>query len=91
MFKNKWVKILITVVAVGLIMLGMVWMDVVSRAKSAYLKGEKAYAEENYKDALMWYETVIDLFQPPKSKWVRKAEAKIPECKQLLGKSLATN
>ena len=91
MFKNKWVKILVTVVVVALIMFVMVAIDVVSRAKSAYLKGEKFYAEENYKDALMWYETVVDLFQPPKNKWVKKAESKIPECKQLLEKSLATD
>lgn len=93
---------------------GMARYEVVSRAKKAYLEGEKYYAwskdpaakktffdgelaakkidQETYarlmedsdiKNAYVWYETVTDLFQPPRSEWVLKAEERLKEVKPL--------
>ena len=91
---------------------GMARYELVSRAKRAYLEGEKYYAwmsdqpakkkhfdaelaagkikQEQYellmedsdlKNAFVWYETVIELFQPPKSEWVVKSEERMKEVK----------
>ncbi len=81
MFKRvlKWIAIGIVVF---LIMMIMIYFDVVSRAKECFKKGEKAYLQKDYHNALMWYETTIDLFRPPESKWVKKARQRIGEIKQ---------
>lgn len=91
---------------------GMARYELVSRAKKAYLEGEKYYSwmqhpeqkkdyfskelaagkikQEQYellmddsdlKNAFVWYETVIELFQPPKSEWVVKSEERMKEIK----------
>ncbi len=93
---------------------GMARYELVSRAKKAYLEGEKYYAwmkepakkkayfdaelsakkinQEEYqrlmedsdlKNAFVWYETVLDLFQPPRSEWVIKSEERMKEIKPL--------
>ena len=93
---------------------GMARYEVVSRAKKAYLEGEKYYGwyhnpadkktyfdselaakridkdtydrlmeDSDIKNAYVWYETVTDLFQPPRSQWVIKAEDRLKEVKPL--------
>jgi len=69
-------------------MIGMVYLDVSYRARSAYLKAEKARAEGNYRDAEMWYETAIELHSPPESKWVKMSRKAL---KSLRSSPAATN
>ena len=102
------------VTATLIIAYGMARYEVVSRAKKAYLEGEKYYGwyknpadkkafydpelaakrvdqdtytrlmeDSDIKNAYVWYETVTDLFQPPKSEWVLKAEERLKEVKPL--------
>jgi hypothetical protein len=48
------------------------------------------YMEDSaVKNAFVEYETVIDLFQPPKSQWVTKSEERMKEVKPLYVKFLA--
>ena len=37
--------------------------------------------DSDLKNAYVWYETVLDLFQPPRSEWVLKAEDRMKEVK----------
>jgi hypothetical protein len=93
---------------------GMARYEVVSRAKKAYLEGEKYYdwyhnpdhkkaffdaelaakridqdtytrlmEDSDIKNAYVWYDTVTDLFQPPRSEWVIKSEDRLKEVKPL--------
>ena len=102
------------VVATLCIAYGMARYEVVSRAKKAYLEGEKYYGwyknpadkktfydaelaakridqdtyarlmeDSDIKNAYVWYETVTDLFQPPRSQWVNKAEERLKEVKPI--------
>jgi len=57
---------------------GMVYADVVLRARHAYLEGEKASGPG---EAYAWYESAATLFAPPESRWSRLARAKMPEAR----------
>jgi len=138
MFKkiSGWKKtlLLILIAVVGVYLL--VYIDVVLRARSAYLEGEKywrwhehpeekvAYlnqqeqkelaaldkklarkkispdeyeqqkeiikfnyerlrSESSIKYAYVWYQTAVELFSPPESKWVKLAREKMPRAKEL--------
>lgn len=37
--------------------------------------------DSDLKNAYVWYETAVDLFQPPRSKWVKLSEARLAELK----------
>jgi len=58
---------------------GMVCIDVILRAKHAYLEGEKAASA---KDAYAWYESAATQFTPPESRWTRLAREKMPIAKE---------
>jgi hypothetical protein len=99
-----------------LLTLAIAWLmarvELVHRAKQAYLEGEKYYRwishpeekkayfdaqlaagkikQEQYellmedndlKNAFVWYQTVLELFQPPRSEWVLKSEERMREVK----------
>jgi hypothetical protein len=61
--------------------------------KKAYFDAELAAAritqdqyqllmeDNDLKNAYVWYETVLDLFQPPRSEWVVKSEERMKEVK----------
>lgn len=101
-----------TILVTLMIAWGMARYELVSRAKGAYLEGEKYYSwmqepakkkayfdaelqakkisQEQYellmedsdlKNAFVWYETVLELFQPPRSQWVLKSEERMKEVK----------
>jgi hypothetical protein len=57
----------------------MVCADVVLRARSAYIEGEKALSPGQ---AYAWYESAATLFTPPESRWSRLARRKMPEAKE---------
>lgn len=44
--------------------------------------------ESSIKYAYVWYQTVIELFSPPESKWVKMARNKMPQAKELWKKEL---
>jgi hypothetical protein len=52
-------------------------------AKNLITADEYKYQMEDsdLKNAFVWYETVVELFQPPRSRWVIKAEARLKEIK----------
>lgn len=132
---KKWHHIALLTVGTIAAMYTMVYVDVVSRAKEAYLEGEKywnwtnhpeqraqfltakladdkkaleqkfsknALTKEQYdrelqmlefdyqqqlkestiKYAYVWYQTAVDLFSPPNSKWVKLAREKMPLAKE---------
>jgi hypothetical protein len=68
------------------------WMNEPAK-KKAYFDGElnaSRITQEDYqrlmddsdlKMAYTWYETAVDLFQPPRSKWVRLSEERLKELK----------
>ena len=101
-----------TILVTLMIAWGMARVELVSRAKKAYLEGEKYYSwmqepakkkayfdaelaanrikQEQYellmedndlKNAFVWYQTVLELFQPPRSEWVVKSEERMKEVK----------
>ncbi len=101
-----------TILVTLMIAWGMARYELVSRAKEAYLEGEKYYSwmqepakkkafldaelaakrinqdqyellldDSDLKNAFVWYETVIELFQPPRSEWVVKSEERMKEVK----------
>jgi hypothetical protein len=53
-------------------------------------KIEQQKKESSLKYAYIWYKTVIDLFSPPETKWVKLAKEKIESTKQLWKKELET-
>lgn len=142
--KKKWVRTAGTVLACILIVYIMIYVDVVMRARSAYLEGEKywrwaqnpeekkvaltneynrekAVLEKKYskkkiekseyeqqleilkfnlderiressiKYAYIWYQTAVELFSPPESKWVRLSRTKMVEAKEAWKKELREN
>ncbi len=51
-------------------------------------KKQRQIEESSLKYAYIWYKTVIDLFTPPESKWVKLARKKVSEAKELWRKEL---
>ncbi len=68
-----WTMVLVAVVYAA------VSVDVVLRARHAYLEGEKAPSAQL---AYAWYESAATLFIPPESKWSRMAREKLPATKE---------
>lgn len=128
-------QLALCIAATVIVMYGMVYADVVLRAKHSYEEGEKywnwadhpeqraeflnqkmaadkaaldhqlakgkltkddydrnmellqfdhdqALKESSIKYAYVWYQTAVDLFSPPESKWVRLAREKMPQAKE---------
>lgn len=136
LFPKRWQRITATVIATIIAVYVIIYIDVVLRARSAYLEGEKywrwhenpALKEAYFKDKLekekselkkkldsgkitekeynvqleviefnnkrqleessikyayIWYQTAVELFSPPESKWVKLAREKMPKAKEL--------
>ena len=132
---KKWQKITLMTAGTVALLYGLVYVDVVMRAKEAYLEGEKYWnwtdhpdqraqflqseltvgkttlqnklsqgklskdeferetellqfdneqqmKESTIKYAYVWYQTAVDLFSPPNSKWVQLARQKMPLAKE---------
>ena len=68
------------------------WMNEPAK-KKAFFDGElaaKRVSQDQYdlmmqdsdlKNAYVWYDTVVELFQPPRSEWVEKSEDRLKEIK----------
>ncbi len=72
-------RLVLGVLGVAAALYGVVALDVVWRARHAYLEGEKA---ANPRDAYAWYESAAHLFTPPESKWSKAARQKMPIVKE---------
>lgn len=136
LLKKKWVRIAGLAAACVAAVYAMVYIDVILRARSAYLEGEKYWSwnldpklkaqalnaafeaqkskldkkmagnkltqeeyqrqleiaafnrdrqleESSVKYAYIWYQTAVELFSPPESKWVRLSREKMPKAKEL--------
>jgi hypothetical protein len=136
LLQKKWFRVTLKVAACIVAVYAMVCVDVVLRARSAYLEGEKywdwntnpahkeialkaefdkakaeidgkkasgkltaeQYAQKlntiqfeydrhredsSIKYAYIWYQTAVELFTPPESKWVKLAREKMPKAKEL--------
>lgn len=44
--------------------------------------------ESDYKYAVVWFQTVVELFSPPESRWVKLARQRLPEAMALWKKEL---
>ncbi len=49
----------------------------------AQFNRDQKLKESSIKYAYIWYQTVVELFSPPESKWVRLAREKMPQAKEL--------
>lgn len=76
---NPWLRKAFWIAGIAAAVYGMVYGDVVWRARHAYLEGERAASP---KDAYAWYQTAAELFTPPESKWSRLARQKMPQAKE---------
>lgn len=81
-FQKKWVQRLGLILLTAAIIYGMIYADVWARAKSAYEEGEKASQKNDWKMAYTWYQTALELFSPPESKWVKRSRLLAPAAKQ---------
>lgn len=132
----KWVKTAAVVAACAAAVYAMIYADVVLRARSAYMEGEKYWLwneqpalkkaaldakfeadkaaldkqlakgrldkdaydrkleaakvgrdekmnESSIKYAYIWYQTAVELFSPPESRYVKLAREKMPKAKEL--------
>ena len=49
---------------------------------------EEKLKESSIKYAYVWYQTAVELFSPPESRWVRLSREKMPKAKELWKKEL---
>jgi hypothetical protein len=84
-YKRPGVQTALLVVATLLIAFQMARMEVVRRAKNAYNRGEKNFAERKFREALWDYQEVQEFYYVPKSKWVDMAAKREWECRAYLG------
>ena len=78
MLEKKWAKTAVLVLSTVIIMYIMIYADVWFRARHSYLEAEKAAAANDWKMAYVWYQTAVEQFSPPNSKWVRMSKDKMP-------------
>jgi len=84
-YKRPGVQTALLVVVTLLIAFQMARMEVVRRAKAAYHRGEKNFAERKFREALWDYQEVQEFYYVPKSKWVDMAAKREWECRAYLG------
>lgn len=58
------------------------------RLELEQFRRDEVVAESSLKYAYHWYKTVVDLFSPPESRWVRRARSRMAEAKELWKKEL---
>ncbi len=64
---------------------GLAVFEVARRAKAAYERGEDLYAKKQYRQALWEYQECQEFYNPPRTRWIDKSEAREWECRALLG------
>lgn len=84
-YKMKGVQTGAIIVATLLIAYGMANLEILRRARGAYLRGEGAYAQKKYKEAMWDYQEVQEFYYLPHSHWVDEAAEKEFICRAYLG------
>ena len=83
--KRNGFKTAATILVTALIAYGMANLEIIRRAKAAYARGEKAFDQKKYKEALWNYQEVQEFYTPPHSHWVDLAAEKEFICRAYLG------
>lgn len=78
MFDKKWARPAAAVFLTVLAMYIMIYLDVWFRAKHSYSEAEKAASAGDWKMAYVWYQTAVEQFSPPESKWVKMSRDRMP-------------
>jgi hypothetical protein len=73
------------IVGTLLIAYGLANLEIVRRARAAYLRGEDEFAHQKYKEAMWDYQEVQEFYQPPHTSYVDKAQEKEWMCRAYLG------
>jgi len=58
------------------------------RLRLARFEREQSISESSLKYAFVWFQTAVELFSPPESRWVVLSRAKMAEAKELWKKEL---
>jgi len=85
LLKRSGFRTALTIVAVFLIAYGMANLEVIHRAHAAYMRGEEAFAQKKYKQAMWNYQEVQEFYYLPHSHWVDQAAEKEWICRAYLG------
>jgi hypothetical protein len=83
-FKRQGFINAMTIVGTLLIAYGLINLEVVRRARAAYLRGEKKYTEQKYKEAMWDYQEVQEFYYLPRTHWVDLAQEKEWICRAYL-------
>jgi hypothetical protein len=83
--KRQGFKNAALVVGTLLIAYGMANLEIVRRARAAYQRGEEAFAQKKYKEALWSYQEVQEFYYLPRTRYVEKAAEKEFTCRAYLG------
>ena len=84
-FKRQGFRTAAVIVGTLLIAYGMANLEVIRRARAAYLRGEDEFAKKEYKQALWDYQEVQEFYYLPHSSYVDKAQEKEWICRAYLG------
>jgi len=85
LFKREGWKTALVIVGTLLIAYGMANLEVIRRARAAYLRGEEEYNKKEYKHALWDYQEVQEFYYLPHSSYVDLAQEKEWLCRAYLG------
>jgi len=85
LFKRKGWQTALVIVTTLLIAYGMANLEVIRRARAAYLRGEEQFAKKEYKQALWDYQEVQEFYYLPHSSYVDRAQEKEWICRAYLG------
>lgn len=84
-FKRDGFKTALVIIVTFLIAYGLANLEVLRRAREAYLRGEASFGEKKYKEAMWSYQEVQEFYYLPKSKWVDLSAEKEWICRAYLG------
>jgi hypothetical protein len=83
--KRDGFKTALVIVITFLVAYGLANLEVLRRAREAYLRGEASFAQKRYKEAMWSYQEVQEFYYLPHSKWVDLAAEKEWICRAFLG------
>ncbi len=85
LLKRGGVQVAAVIAGTLLIAYGLANLEIVRRAKAAYERGEAAYAQKKYKEALWNYQEVQEFYPLPRTHWLDLAAEKEFLCRAYLG------
>jgi hypothetical protein len=88
--KSSGFKTAIIIILTFLSAYGLANLEVLRRARAAYLRGEDFYAKKQYKQAMWSYQEVQEFYYMPHSHWVDDAAEKEWICRAQLGDFIPT-